>query len=452
MNNPFVVRSRFANFFIIALVLSIFSLLNSCKDDTGGVGANVLPQSDLINGTQVDTTTVVTSMFVKDSCLTNDIINCLLGSYNDPIFGEAKASLYMDVLSPAYPTAPPWTSGTVLDSAVLLLPFISNNWYGNLDPQTFVVDTMENFVIANKTYFSDTNISCGPSPIAIQQVTPASDKDTLEIRLSNKWMNYIANKVQVNNNYYWSNFGGLVKGLYVTVSNPPQLPGQGAILYVPMYPAPFGGVYFYYHYIASPDTENYVQFQIGYQNSVLAPYFNHFDHNYSTSPFGAVRPSGKHDSVSANTLMYVQGMGGVAGRINFPNLYNNWKNKGTVAINDAEVILPVDAQADASYGPPGSLYLNGTNYDWQGYNLPDNNGQGWYNGNFNPFNNTYTFNITQYIQQVIQGKDTDRGLYVVPINSAISANRVVLYGAGNGIQTSKKTQLVLYYTPLGAKK
>ena len=48
-----------------------------------------------------------------------------------------------------------------------------------------------------------------------------------------------------------------------------------------------------------------------------------------------MHPSGKRDSVTAGQLMYVQGMGGVIGRLNFPNLIKTGQKLGPVIINEA---------------------------------------------------------------------------------------------------------------------
>jgi len=447
MNNNWI-RSIFrgTKYFVAAFVFFSIALFNSCKEDTGSIGSNVLPKGDLIGAYHSDTSTVLTSVFLKDSVLSSGLTNNSLGSYNDPVFGQVKGSIYTQVLSSTV-TTPPWVisagvNAVTLDSAVLLLPF-NDAYYGNLDPQTFAVYTLQNNLIAGHAYYSDTNIKYNPTPIGVAQVTPNLASDTIRIKLTSTWMNYIKNAVEQNSSggqfYYWTNFDSLVKGLYITASTPLQLPGQGSILSINLYNS-FAGIYFYYHYNSSPDSAYYVTCPVG---GTSVAYFNHFDHNYATAPFYS---PGK-DSINANALVYEQATGGVQGKIHFPYL-RNWAKLNPVVINEAQVVLSVAQDGPAPFVPPSSLYLVGVNADGQEYALPDE-AQSYYGGTYNAFNNTYTFVITQYIQSVINGKDTDRGLFIVPGNSAISANRVVLYGAQhNTMQTNQRLKLVLYYTPL----
>jgi hypothetical protein len=56
-------------------------------------------------------------------------------------------------------------------------------------------------------------------------------------------------------------------------------------------------------------------------------------------------------------------------------------------------------------------------------------GDNYFNGNYNPTNKTYAFNLALYLQEILSGKRTQKGLYLVPTASAIGANRVVLKGS-----------------------
>jgi len=428
-------------------------ILNSCTDNPGNLSPQVLPKSDIISAYQTDTTTVVTSMYLKDSVITNGANQSMLGSINDPVFGESKASIYAQV-SPSGLTAIPWLSNAKVDSLVVLLPTLGIP-YGNNDPQTFAVYQLANSIISAHAYYSDTTIKLySKTPIGQAQVTPPngiSSNDTLRIKLSNAFMNYFINKaVQgaiVNGvpSYWSTNFDSVIQGIYIAPVNPLQLPGQGGISYINLISS-FAGVYAYWHYLIPNDTEHAVEFPLGGSNFL---YFNNFTHNYAASAIGASHPAGPRDSIAAPQFVYVQSMAGVMGRINFPNLHKNWSKLGNVAINEAEVTLPVDAQyISNSFAPFPQLDLLVTGSKGTEYYTPDQlSSVGNYGGSFG--NNAYTFVITQYIQSIINGKnDSDRGLYIVPSNPATTAYRVVLYGAGHRSVPANKATLTIYYTPL----
>ena len=447
---------RFTKYSLLLLLVPFFAVLDSCKQDTGGIGANVLPKSDLISAYQSDTSLVVTSMYFKDSVATSAVQNCILGSYADPLFGTTKASIYAQVFSPVGATvaAASWTDSTV-DSAVLVLPYFYNSsnasYYGNLDPQTIVVDTLvSNITTKNSAgnyvaYYNDTTIKYDAAhPIAIRQITPPApaSEDTIRIKLSNAWCQYIVNRIKGNTNYY-PIIDSLIKGLYITTANPIQLPGQGGLLYLNLQNS-FAGIYFYFHgkLVTTPEYQPVV-FPVGGTS------FTHVEHNYSTAVFNASMGVGKHDSMSANDLIYVQTLGGVVGRINFPNIHS-WAKFKPVIINGAELDIPVNAtDAQNPFAPPLQLYVYGTDADGYPYALPDLNFS-YYGGTYDAFNSRYIFYITDYIQHVIDGKTIDRGLFIIPAYTASTANRVVLYGARNGVlpNTSPRTKLKIYYTPL----
>jgi hypothetical protein len=466
---------RFAKYLVVILIFPVISMLNSCREDTGDTGANVLPNSDLISAYHSDTTTVVTSMYFKDTVVTFGpeptyaaTLSDMLGSYNDPLFGQFKASIYAQVLTPANTTTMPWNGQDVLgndtgvvDSAVLILPYyipsIGGSYYGNLDPQTFVVYQLDNVINqynsagSGVSYFCDTSIKYNPTPIGIQQWAPPNPglQDTaIRIKLSSKWLKKILDSLGTGaSSYYFSNMDSLVRGMYVTVSNPLQLPGQGGVVYVNLVNA-FAGVYFYWHGIAAPKNE-ITPFWFLFGGTC----FNHFDHNYATAPFYTPHFSAKntHDSISANELVYVQSAGGPVGRINFPYL-KNWSKMNPVVINKAELdmyVVPEDA--GNPFVPPPQLELFGTDSNWTPDELPD-----WsqpYQGSLASYYPSYPYNysfiITDYIQHVIDGKIIDRGLFLTPNYNATTANRVVIYGPKYGTpQSTTRMRLTLYYTPL----
>ena len=113
----------------------------------------------------------------------------------------------------------------------------------------------------------------------------------------------------------------------------------------------------------------------------------------------------------------------------------------------AEVIIPVNVNATGSDVPPDQAYLVG-----------DSSGHEFSLYPTNPLlpmevftmllANEYVFNIARYIQQVLDGKIVDRGLYLVAGSNAISANGAVLYGASKSNPTLPRIRLKLFYTPL----
>src|SRR5581483_10565251 len=154
-------------------VVSLISLLSfSCKKDSG-VGSNLLPSNDILSAYVNDTTTVLSSIELKDSVITTDLAYMPVGSYFDPVFGMTKSSIYTQVVLPGNVSSYSFGTGPyTLDSVVLYLPVHSIT--GNLTPQTFTVDTIldNGALVGSKAYYSDTNVAHGTNHIGMATAAP----------------------------------------------------------------------------------------------------------------------------------------------------------------------------------------------------------------------------------------------------------------------------------------
>jgi len=460
-------RRYLLKYLAVLSVPAILSLFGSCSKDSG-LGSNVLPPSTILSAYVVDTTTIVSSINFKDSVLSNGTSAVMLGSYYDPVFGPTKASFYTQLVLPGnsidYSFNNSGGVGSVLlDSVVLVLPFApGTNFYGELGPQTFTVDTIQRYngvgLLAGHAYYSDTNILHGNNHVGMATITPnpfdsvysrygsnniITYPPAIRIRLNKSFGEWLIKEDSVPSSYnaYFTtgtNFQTLLEGFYVSVSNPLQLPGQGAILYLSPYTAG-AGLTFYIRVVSQvqPIDTTPQTFQIG---SGCA-YFSHFDHDYTKTVFYA----GTKDSVLAPTITYIQSMGGVKTQLSFPFL-NNWKKLGPIVVNKAEVDIPVNSNATGVDIPPPQAYLV---EDSAGKEIAtiDQSNTAYYGGVYDAINHQYVFNIERYIQQILAGKIANTGMYLISGNQGITANGAVLYGASkNG--NSPRIRLKIYYTPL----
>jgi hypothetical protein len=439
-----------AKYLFVVISLSYF-FFTSCQKDSG-VGSNVLPASQIISAFVSDTTTIISSIKLKDSIITNSLSVWPLGSYFDPVFGMTKSSIYTQVVPPGGASSFAFgTGGYELDSVVLYLPV--QTVYGTLSPQTYTVDTILDNplnsslppLVLGKTYYSDTNISHGTNHIGLVTAIPAVIDSIrygtystplgglfIKIKLNNSFGHYIM-RTDSSTSSYTSNFGNLLKGLFISISNPGQLPGQGGIVFIN--PSAAGtGLTFYYKINGlnqQPQT-----FLLGTGVS-----FCHFDHDYSTTPFY----NGGKDSVLSPNICYVQTLGGVKTQLSFPYL-SNWKKLGHIIINEAAVIIPVNTSATGADIPPPQAYLVRDSAGHQ-FALSDESLTS-YGGTYDPFNHWYIFNLARYFQGVIDGKITDTGLYFISGSEGVTANGAVLYGASKNNLSLPRIRLKMYYTPL----
>ncbi len=466
------------NRFLLTCCISAFACISliSCNENTG-LGSNILPSNKILNPYFVDTATVLTSIKLSDSIPANGAIWNLLGSYNDPVFGLTSAALYTQVDLPGNISSiafGPYEAKT-LDSVVLQLPYNYGNttYYGSLGAQTFVVDTLSLLnnslpLVSSKLYYSSDNLPHSSRHIGMATITPNVTQPVslyypnkynaynytplLRIRLNNSFGQYIMSCAnhgypQGDSSYYLSpstpaNFLNLLKGLCISTSNPSLLPGQGGILSINQNIVG-AGLYFYYRYyntaISAWDTA-LAAFTIGNSAS-----FNNFSHDYSTTKFYV---PGK-DSIYSPNVAYVQGMAGVKTQITFPYL-SNWISKSTPNfLNKAELDIPVNTTATGIDIPAGELNVVMDSLGYQSNITDYYMGLGWYGGTWDATNHQYVFNITRYIQYIIDGKKHNFGLYLVDGAEAIDANGVVLYGsAKNPANVNQRVRLKMFYTPL----
>jgi hypothetical protein len=135
------------------------------------------------------------------------------------------------------------------------------------------------------------------------------------------------------------------------------------------------------------------------------------------------------DTTQGKTQLFIQNMAGLSSKIWFTNL-ESWKDSMPLAITKAELIVPVESSLIDIYGVPSRLLLVEKDDNGQYVSISDFDlGDGYFNGNYNPSKQTYNFNLALYIQEILAGKRTQKGLYLVPTASAVGANRVVLKGS-----------------------
>ncbi|MEY3850734.1 MAG: hypothetical protein RJA38_1175, partial [Bacteroidota bacterium] len=91
-------------FFLFALTALLFG---SCKKPTDLQADGLLPEEDVLYANQTDTASIVSYIVREDTLSTDELSACLLGSYNDEIFGRTLASFSTQfALSGANPSFP----------------------------------------------------------------------------------------------------------------------------------------------------------------------------------------------------------------------------------------------------------------------------------------------------------------------------------------------------------
>ena len=137
---------------IVFLFVIATATLISCKKKEYQLGSDVIDQETLLEGTSVDTFDINSYTILEDSIISDNASNVLLGSYNDPLFGEFSSSFYTQLRLAGVDPNFGDPSSIVIDSFVLGLEYLG--YYGELDEQTFEVYELNESLSIDSTYYS----------------------------------------------------------------------------------------------------------------------------------------------------------------------------------------------------------------------------------------------------------------------------------------------------------
>jgi hypothetical protein len=422
------------------------------------VGLDVQPANDLLSVDYQDTTTLITRTVSVDSLRTDETLiitaDALFGIYQDPVFGEATASLYTQLRLPT--NNPVFGTNPLIDSVVLSLVY-DPAYYGKrqrVEQKVNVYEVAEDIKGENSYYSNNTltvntldlanNYGFIPEPSKSVTILNELLKPQLRIPLNASfWQTIITNQPTIN---LASNtaFQSFMKGLYITTETTTVLnSAEGNILHFKMADAQ-SKLTLYYH----NDTDDSLKYDLGL-GSVAR--FSNFTHDYSAGIDAnlAAQLSTSPPPPVQNDVVFIQSMAGVKTSIELPYLVN-LVNAGAIAINKAELVIKVDQTAIYqldTFAAPTKLVLFGINDDGTNYVLPDaNEGDNYFGGTYNSTTHEYRFNIARYIQQVLTGKIKNNGLHLLAGSGAINANRVVIGGGGSS--SLYRMKLNIGYTKL----
>ena len=457
----------------IAAVSVALLTITACTK--GSLGNEILPSDDLIQVTS-DTTFSMTAQTINDSAplIYNDNVrsdssfvlrNYLCGAYNDPIFGQSSASLYIQFR----PDQKPSVVGMKLpiDSVVLVLPYTYNyDQYGDTTAvQHFTVSRLTEDMNFNTNYRADKDFTVDANPIAEATFIPTNvkrsvythkfiktfknDKDSLvwyqttaayptkEIRIKlngNVYPNYLTDTAKYIDN---TTFTAYFKGMKIA----PDIAMNSAMLRVNLLAAG-AGVFVYQHDTITKRAVNNLITDVNRvrDTSIIKTRLMYHDEGRPRTVRFQQAPSALIQNAIAagagsHSPVYLQGGGGPLTRLNFTNL----KAKlGKAVINKAELFIVTPDEPNTKYKQPFTLLSfrrnayghfteirdldqtltnSSTEYPYYGKrNVERINGQSCA---------VYNMNIGDHIQDIINGK-YDPYLYLSVFGKRDRSERLVI--------------------------
>lgn len=402
----------------------------ACKKDLETIGLDLVSPGDLISLGYSDTLTIDAFSVGEDSVRTLNLSYAVVGSMNDPIFGKTDAEWYSQIRLAEEPTE--FGTDPVFDSAFLIMPY-SDAYGDTLSNMTVKVYSLTEDIIDSVHIYSNHSVTYDMnSPLGELTFTPRANDSSyyngstqapaLRIPLNQTFgqkMLLADTSYLATNDEFLTYFKGIA-----LIANPQNGIGKGAMLKLTV-SAGSSKILMYYH--NSTDTTSYT-FGI---NSDCSR-FNHFDHKGYSNASPLLSQQIEGDSAIGGQFLFVQTMGGIRVKLKFPSL-KQWSNNQKILINDAQLIMK-DALPSNVFTPPASLFLypvasDGTLYPYQ---LPDaDEGTTYFDGSYNSDNGTYRFRLSHYVQQVLNGDQTDYGLFLVIPAASVNSSRLVLAGPKN---------------------
>jgi hypothetical protein len=427
-----------AMFFLVVLVL-----LSSCRKPENEIGLELQSDEELIGLQYTDTFAVEAFTIDEDSLRSDELSLSLAGNYVDPVLGAVSAGFYTHVRLSTNNVDFGSSKYVVVDSMVLSLVY-EGNYYGNLTPQEWEVFEVAEDLFIDSIYHTTTQTSFLPQNLVkpgygFQPILPGEYIQTgtdslipqlrlrLREELGERFAQLSSSSELANNNNFISYF----KGLYVRSATP----DAGVIRFDLLNPS--SKVTMYYRDLQNGDTLLF-DFNI---NSDCARY-NQYSFDYTGTDYASV----SENPVAGEAFCAVQAGAGLKTRITIPGIKTLNTSK-TRTINKAELILPVREDLQADFSAQSQLFVLTTNEEGETVSTPDQfEGPSHIGGLYSASSKEYRFNITRFIQEVINGTAASDTLYIVSNNSGVSVNRVILAGTNYGVEEETNIRLRLFWS------
>jgi hypothetical protein len=472
---------RYRLVFALALVFVLAFL--SCKkiNEATELGGDLVPAVDNINTFEAVLNTVTDNKIFGDTTKNYYSDNVALGKINDPVFGKTSADVYFNISSPSYGVNP-FDSLIGIDSVVLSLAY--NNTYGDTNSQhsvsVYEIAQNSSFVDTSVYYFNGARQSAFTvtgSALGSKTFTTARLKDSIQVirpgdttKVANVIRIPLANSLAtrfssfdtaatINGGFHSDSiFKTLFRGFKVQSESST---GNGGLVYLSLSDQKTRLTVYY------RKTKNGLRDTTSYS----------FYHSTNGQANLITRtPEGNYATTLSNSTpndaeLYIQSAPGSYSSVVIPGL-DTLKNK---VVHRAELVAyRIIPPGDLSniFTPPTQLFLDRTHKDTAillEKDLPVNSTGTLSFQNFGgtlKLDNTYRFNITRYVQDIITShtpNDTLRlyaplrtnqyvpasgkYLYNIPVLSQVAYGRVVLAG-GNYTDPNMRLRLRVIYSNL----
>lgn len=387
---------------LLGAAILISALFSACeKDPLPGTGIqNDSEQFELL---EIDTFTIQARSIREDSLRSDNSNFGLFGSFNDPVFGTTQASFVSKFDLPEGSLDLSIVGNLRIDSAFLILNLV--DYYGSDDPLNIEVYEMKELIEDSLVYYTNAEFETSGAPVGgISNHFPdfgnslfvdgVEELPGIKIPLDSS---FAAKILSFNEASYADNFSFQCdfNGLLVKNNNPFQAPEEGAVIRISP-TSEFSRIELYFtdeFYAEDSLNEHFnLEFPIGAENQVI----NLIDHDYTRTE---VEPK-LDDFAAGEDALYLQSGAGVKCEINIPYLASLSELKPTV--HKASLVFPV-VNESSLYEIHSRLFLSTRDSAQQAQFLPVHL-QEDFGGQYNASTLSYEFNVSKYVQGIIDGE------------------------------------------------
>ncbi len=379
------------------------ALFISCEKDSL-VGTGIQNDAQKYDVFELDSFSIVAKSVREDSIRTDNSNYAILGATYDPVFGASLASFSTKFQLPEGSLDLGVVKNLRIDSAFLFLAYFDS--YGNVeDLQDIRVYELEEALADSLNYYSNQIIQT--SFDAVGQNVPSEGFDLTEFRMVDGEEELPSLKVRLDSDFakrllsmdasaYLDNeaFGTAFKGLQLR--NNSVSTNTGAIFrFLPFSEFSRMKIYFTDEFYAVDSLNQHynIEFPIG-ENQDIVNTFGH--NNYMNSEVLSAFDSEE----AGKDRLYVQSGGGIKVEINIPYLASLSELEPTV--HKASLVFPV-VNETVDFPIHSRLFLTTQDSANQAQFIPIYASES-FNGSYNSDIQAFEFNVSRYVQGIIDGE------------------------------------------------
>ena len=424
------------------------TFLTSCYNEPQFIGNNLTPDDDIL-AIKVDTTFEVSAYTIaEDTMNTYGATSGFIGYVNSRIFGLSQGAFLGKFLP--VESSEGWGGPTAKPDS-LIFYFTPDSYYGDTTiavrlslyelMDTAFLDSEHNAVNSIDGKYNTTPL------ISVEYLGTQTKKIYLDTLFARSLMDSIS---LADTSVFVQKFPGFYFTCEPLVTNAGEYSEIGYNVDLSTYTI-ISSTYcynmsfvLYYHYMEETDgVEDTVSVSRAF-TCTTHQYFQYL-HDYTTSdPQYSMKSI--NDTINQDTVIYLQSLGSVYGKIKLNDL-KIWKDSFPVIINRAELIIGRDNSPillSDSLTDQLVLYYKDTDGSWAGI-IPDQyiNYSLNSNGEYRAYDQSYSIEITSFLQRTLEGEIGDGCIYLAPTTGTSFLHAVLKTNA-----SSRKIKLKISYTRL----